>query len=167
MVVYPAPLSITCPFWGKVIREAISFLMTVEKVELVNPNMVKVVTDYRKSCIHNLQLRLLLLMNDKQMLRQTLLHTSRKKMPVHRLAHNEKVWKKNRKRHPPVETAFAEDKPYIYFTAEEGRALENEAARIAENIWRYGTTSIGMTKILSDPTKDEKKNPTKDEKKEE
>ena len=83
------------------------------------------------------------------MLRTALLVSSRKRMPVRRLAHNEEAWKKNNKRPLPVEKAYEGGKPYIFFTAEEGREFEKDAARIAENVWRYGTTSIGMPTVLS------------------
>lgn len=57
------------------------------------------------------------------------------------MIHNDKTWEKNNKRPPPKQyEPNGEDRVKIFFTAEEGRALEKEAERLQE---KY-TDNIGI-----------------------
>lgn len=82
------------------------------------------------------------------MLRYPLLIFYRKKNAV-RMIHNEKTWKKNNKRPSPKQyEPKGEDGVKIFFTADEGRALEKEAERLQEN--NTDNIGIGLCRNSSD-----------------
>lgn len=88
------------------------------------------------------------------MLRSALLVFNRKKSS-YRMIHNEENWEKNKKLPPPRQhDPKGEAKIKIFFTADEGRALEEAALRLMEK--NSDNIGIDVGRNLSDPvqTKD-------------